>query len=58
MKSWCDEYEKLNLLDGKASFVLDDDEDMIEIHYHDGMLIDVGYIKDINSYVISCHRQA
>ena len=53
MKSWCDEYEKLNLLDGEASFVLDDDEDMIEIHYHDGMLIDVGYIKDINSYVIT-----
>ena len=53
MKSWYDEYENLNLLNGEASFVSDDDEDMITIHYHDGMLIDVGYMKDINSYVIT-----
>lgn len=53
MGSWYDEYKGLNLLNGEASFISDDDEDMIEIHYSDGMLIDVGYIKDMNSYVIT-----
>ena len=42
MKKWHDDYKKLDLLGGKISFILEDDEDMIEITYHDGMLIDVG----------------
>ncbi|MBR3963965.1 MAG: hypothetical protein IKJ80_00980 [Clostridia bacterium] len=53
MDSWYDEYKKLNLFDGEISFTSDDDEDMIEIYYNDGMLIDVGYIKHMNSYVIT-----
>ena len=53
MGSWYDEYKGLNLLNGVVSFISDDDEDIIEIHYSDGMLIDVGYIKDMNSYVIT-----
>ena len=53
MKKWHDDYKKLNLSGGKISFVLEDDEDMMEIHYKDGMLIDVGYIKHMNSYVIT-----
>ena len=53
MTSWHDDYKKLNLLNGKISFILEDDEDMIEIHYRDGMLIDVGYIEPLNAYFIT-----
>ena len=52
-KKWYDDYEKLDLSDGKISFILEDDEDMIEIHYKDGMLIDVGYIEHMHSYFIT-----
>ena len=53
MKKWYDDYNKLDLSDGKISFILEDDEDMIEIHYEDGMLIDVGYIERMHSYLIT-----
>ncbi len=53
MENWYDEYKKLDLLNGNISFVSKDDEDMIEIHYEDGMLIDVGYINHLNSYFIT-----
>ena len=53
MKSWQDDYKNLNLMSGKISFILEDDEDMIEIHYEDGMLIDVGYIERMHSYLIT-----
>lgn len=53
MGSWYDEYNKLNLHNGTISFISEDDEDMIEIRYKDGMLIDVGYIERLNSYVIT-----
>ena len=53
MKSWQDDYKKLNLMSGKISFILEDDEDMIEIYYEDGMLIDVGYIERMHSYLIT-----
>ena len=53
MTSWHDDYKKLDLLNGKISFILEDDEDMIEIHYRDGMLIDVGYIELLNAYFIT-----
>ena len=53
MKSWQDDYKNLNLMSGKISFILEDDEDMIEIHYEDGMLIDVGYIERMQSYLIT-----
>ncbi len=46
MKEWYDDYKNLDLLQGKIKFMLEDDQDMIEIHYNDGMLIDVGYIKE------------
>ena len=39
---WQNEFAALNLQGGKISFICNDDEDMIEITYHDGMLIDVG----------------
>ena len=53
MNYWYDDYKNLDLLGGKIEFILEDDEDMIEIHYKDGMLIDVGYIKEIKSYFIT-----
>ena len=48
-----DDYKKLDLSGGKISFILEDDEDMIEIRYEDGMLIDVGYIERMHSYLIT-----
>ena len=53
MKEWYDVYKNLDLLSGKIEFILEDDQDMIEIHYNDGMLIDVGYIEDLQSYYIT-----
>lgn len=41
-QSWWDDYQCLNLYNGKINFISDDDEDMIEILYDDGMLIDIG----------------
>lgn len=49
MKKWYDDYKNLDLLQGKIEFILEDDQDMIEIHYNDGMLIDIGYIEEIPS---------
>ena len=53
MKEWYDVYKNLDLLSGNIEFILEDDQDMIEIHYNDGMLIDVGYIEDLQSYYIT-----
>lgn len=53
MKEWYDVYKNLDLLSGKIEFILEDNQDMIEINYHDGMLIDVGYIEDLQSYYIT-----
>ena len=53
MKSWQDDYKNLNLMSGKISFISENDEDMIEILYKDGLLIDVGYIAKLSSYFIT-----
>ncbi len=53
MNFWYEDYKKLNVLNGEIKFILQDDEDMIEIRYKDGMLIDVGYIQKDNSYYIT-----
>lgn len=39
---WWNEYQSLDLCNGNINFISDDDEDMIEIAYDDGMFIDVG----------------
>ena len=39
---WWDDYQSLNLCNGKIEFISDDDEDMIDILYDDGMLISIG----------------
>jgi len=53
MKAWFDDFDRLELLNGRISFLLEDDEDMIEILYEDGLLIDVGYIEKLGSYYIT-----
>ena len=40
--NWYDTYSTLKLCGGNIEFILEDDEDMIEIRYKDGMLIDIG----------------
>lgn len=52
-RRWWDDYRSLELCGGTISFILEDDEDMIEIHYADGMLIDVGKPMATNQYCIS-----
>ena len=39
---WQKEFKPLELRGGHISYICNDDEDMIEITYPDGMLIDVG----------------
>ena len=51
--NWYDVYENLDLLNGEIEFILEDDQDMIEIRYKDGMLIDVGYIEEKKAYYIT-----
>lgn len=51
--SWDDEYQKLDLANGKLQTICDDDQDMLLITYEDAMQIDVGYIKDENTYYIT-----
>ena len=53
MCDWHDAYKNLDLLGGKIEFISEDDQDMIEIHYKDGMLIDVGYIEEMKRYYIT-----
>ena len=50
---WYDKYRDLNLCNGRIRFILEDDEDMIEILYDDGMLIDIGKPSSTNSYCIT-----
>ena len=52
-QTWWDDYQSLNLCGGTISFILEDDEDMIEINYADGMLIDIGKPMSINKYCIT-----
>lgn len=50
---WWKAYESLDLLGGRINYICDDDEDMIEIRYNDGMLIDVGKCSFDSIYYIS-----
>lgn len=52
-RRWWDDYQNLNVCNGEISFILEDDEDMIEINYADGMLIDVGKPMSTNQYCIT-----
>ena len=50
---WWQVYDTLDLRGGKAVYILDDDEDMLEITYPDGMLIDVGRADSTGLYYIT-----
>ena len=53
MDNWQKPYRDLDLMGGTIRFLLDDHEDMIEICFRDGMVIDVGYIEHWRSYCIT-----
>lgn len=50
---WWKIYESLNLFGGELKSICDDDEDMLEITYEDGMMIDVGMYSYKNCYCIT-----
>ena len=50
---WWNEYDQLSLYGGNITFITDDGEDMIEIEYCDGMLIDVGKSSCDNFYYVT-----
>lgn len=49
---WWEPYNSLELCGGTLKTISDDDEDMLEIDYPDGMLIDVGWYSYKNCYTI------
>ena len=50
---WYEEYEKLDLHGVEITFISDDDQDMIEINYPDGVSVDVGYMEEEKTYYIT-----
>ena len=50
---WYEEYENLDLRCGEITFISEDDQDMIEINYPDGVYIDVGYMEKEKTYYIT-----
>lgn len=50
---WWEEYAALDLCGGELIDILEDDEDMLEIRYPDGGVIDVGFLSAINMYCIT-----
>ncbi len=50
---WWEVFEALDLHGGRINFICDDCEDMIEIFYPDGMLIDIGKPERMNLYIIT-----
>ena len=53
MSNWQDAYQGLDLIGGRITFLSEDYEEMIEIRYDDGMVIDVGYLDHWRSYFIT-----
>ena len=51
--SWVTPFLSLDLRGGTLVTISNNDEDMLEIKWHDGMWIDVGFIKDENVYYIT-----
>ena len=50
---WRKEFESLDLCGGTISFLCNDCEDMMEIRYPDGMLIDVGKAENDGIYYVT-----
>lgn len=53
INDWRKEYDRLDLCGGTIEFLSDDDEDMVEIAYGDGMFIDVGRMSADRCYYIT-----
>lgn len=53
MKDWREPFGMLELLGGELLFLTEDGEDMLEIRYPDGMVIDVSYIEHWHAYSVS-----
>ena len=51
--SWVTPFLSLDLRGGTLVTISNNDEDMLEIKWPDGMWIDVGFIKDENVYYIT-----
>lgn len=52
MAQWDNEFNDIDFYGGEAFFIMDDSQDMIEVRYRDGMIIDVGLDSD-NIYNIT-----
>lgn len=50
---WWEEYAALDLCGGELTSIVEDGEDMLEIRYPDGGLIDVGLLSANNMYCIT-----
>ena len=50
---WWEEYTALDLCGGELTPIVEDDEDMLEIRYPDGGMIDVGLLSVNNMYCIT-----
>ena len=50
---WWEEYAALDLCGGELIDISEDDEDMLEIRYPDGGMIDVGFLSANNMYCIT-----
>ncbi len=50
---WWKPFEALELHGGRINFICDDCEDMIEIFYEDGMMIDIGKPERMDLYIIT-----
>ena len=53
MKDWREPFRTLELLGGEILFLTEDGEDMLEIRYPDGMVIDVSYIEHWHAYSVA-----
>lgn len=51
-KLWWEPFAELNLYDGHLKTISENEEDMLEISYPDGMLIDVGWYSYKSCYTI------
>ena len=50
---WVKPFLTLDLCGGTLVSILNDDEDMLEIRWSDGMWIDVGFIEEEKTYYIT-----
>ena len=52
-KDWLDPFLSIDLCGGTLMPIVNDDEDMLEIRWPDGMWIDVGFVENESTYYIT-----